>query len=156
MDIGARVPELGRHPAEQVRALFERFSDRILFATDVGIMRDRAGDTAFTLGSSGLEPDRREAVKPFYDAHHRYLETGDRGIAHPTPIQGRWTVDAIALDAATLDKLYYLNAYHSFDARTRDRTVPGAPGKTHHLAYDPVAAPDAEARTRAFFDKLLK
>lgn len=40
--------------------------------------------------------------------------------------------------------------------RARDRNVPGAPGKSHHLAYDPVAAPDAEARTRIFFDKLLK
>jgi len=52
--------------------------------------------------------------------------------------------------------VYYPDAYHSFDAQVRDRTVPGAPGKTHHLAYDPVAAPDAEARTQAFFDKLLK
>lgn len=52
--------------------------------------------------------------------------------------------------------VYYPNAYHSFDAQVRDRTVPGAPGKTHHLAYDPVAAPDAEVRARNFFDKLLK
>jgi dienelactone hydrolase len=52
--------------------------------------------------------------------------------------------------------VYYPNAFHSFDAQARDRTVPGAQGKTHRLAYDPVAAPDAEARTRAFFDKLLK
>jgi len=52
--------------------------------------------------------------------------------------------------------VYYPDAYHSFDAQVRDRTVPGAPGKTHQLAYDPVAAPDAEARTQAFFDKLLK
>ncbi|HTE38869.1 MAG TPA: dienelactone hydrolase family protein, partial [Reyranella sp.] len=52
--------------------------------------------------------------------------------------------------------VYYPNAYHSFDAQARDRTVPGAPGKTHHLAYDPMAASDAEERTQAFFDKLLK
>jgi dienelactone hydrolase len=25
----------------------------------------------------------------------------------------------------------------------------------HHLGYDPVAAPDAEARTKAFFAKYL-
>lgn len=54
-----------------------------------------------------------------------------------------------------VETLYYPNAYHSFDAKAPDRNVPGA-GKTHHLAYDPVAAPDAEARTKAFFDKLLK
>ncbi|WP_428672960.1 dienelactone hydrolase family protein [Reyranella sp.] len=52
--------------------------------------------------------------------------------------------------------VYYPNAYHSFDSRAIDRNVPGAYGKTHHLAYDPVAALDAEARTRIFFDKLLK
>lgn len=52
--------------------------------------------------------------------------------------------------------VYYPNAYHSFDAKARERTVPGAAGKAHHLAYDPVAAPDAEARTRAFFDRVLK
>jgi dienelactone hydrolase len=55
-----------------------------------------------------------------------------------------------------VETVYYPNAYHSFDSQTRDRNVPGAPGKTHHLAYDPVAAPDAEARAQAFFDKLLK
>lgn len=52
--------------------------------------------------------------------------------------------------------VYYPDAYHSFDARGLDRTVPGAFGKTHRLAHDPVAAPDAEARTRSFFDRLLK
>jgi len=52
--------------------------------------------------------------------------------------------------------VYYPDAYHAFDSRATDRNVPGAPGKMHHLAYDPVAAPDAEARTRTFFDKLLK
>ena len=57
---------------------------------------------------------------------------------------------------ALVDAVYYPNAYHSFDAQARDRNVPGAPGKTHHLAYDPAAAPDAEARTQAFFDRLLK
>lgn len=55
-----------------------------------------------------------------------------------------------------VETVYYPNAYHSFDAQVRDRTVPGGRGKTHHLAYDPVAAPDAEGRTSAFFDKLLK
>jgi dienelactone hydrolase len=55
-----------------------------------------------------------------------------------------------------VETVYYPNAYHSFDAKAADRNVPGAAGKTHHLAYDPVAAPDAEARAKAFFDKLLK
>jgi dienelactone hydrolase len=55
-----------------------------------------------------------------------------------------------------VEAVYYPNATHSFDANARDRVVTVADGKSHHLTYDPVAAPDAEARTKAFFDKHLK
>lgn len=55
-----------------------------------------------------------------------------------------------------VEAVYYPNAYHSFDSQAPDRTVPGAAGKSHRLAYDPAAAPDAEARTRAFFEKHLR
>jgi dienelactone hydrolase len=50
-----------------------------------------------------------------------------------------------------VDTVYYPKAYHSFDYRRPNRTAYG-----HRLSYDPIAAPDAEARTKAFFDKLLK
>jgi dienelactone hydrolase len=50
-----------------------------------------------------------------------------------------------------VDAVYYPNAYHSFDSNRPGRSVEG-----HHLAYDPVAAPDAEARTKAFFAKYLR
>jgi dienelactone hydrolase len=52
--------------------------------------------------------------------------------------------------------VYYPNAYHSFDSKGQDRTITVADGKSHRLGYDPVAAPDAEARTRAFFDRNLR
>lgn len=55
-----------------------------------------------------------------------------------------------------VEAIYYPDAYHSFDSRAPDRTVSGAAGKQHHLAYDRVAAPDAEARTKAFFAKYLR
>jgi dienelactone hydrolase len=55
-----------------------------------------------------------------------------------------------------VEAIYYPNAYHSFDAGIGDRTITVADGKSHRLVYDPVAAPDAGARTRAFFDKHLK
>src|SRR5258708_16674872 len=54
-----------------------------------------------------------------------------------------------------VDVVYYPNAYHSFDSRALDRTLTVADGKSHHLAYDPAAAPDAEARTKAVFNKYL-
>lgn len=51
--------------------------------------------------------------------------------------------------------VYYPNAYHSFDSRGQDRTITVADGKSHRLGYDPSAAPDAEARARAFFASYL-
>jgi dienelactone hydrolase len=62
-----------------------------------------------------------------------------------------------ALAQPTLvEAVYYPSAYHSFDLEAGDRTVPGSAGKTHRLAFDPAAAPDAEARTKAFFAKILR
>jgi dienelactone hydrolase len=55
-----------------------------------------------------------------------------------------------------VEAVYYPGAYHSFDLEAGDRTVPGAAGKTHRLAFDPDAAADAEARTKAFFAKILR
>lgn len=57
---------------------------------------------------------------------------------------------------ALVEAIYYPSAYHSFDNKAPDRTVPGGGGKTHRLVYDSVGAPDAEARTRAFFAKVLQ
>jgi len=54
-----------------------------------------------------------------------------------------------------VEAVYYPNAYHSFDSRTGDRTITVADGRSHRLAYDSVAGPDAEARTKAFFAKYL-
>jgi dienelactone hydrolase len=60
------------------------------------------------------------------------------------------------LQAAKFDRpelveaVYYPNARHSFDYNAPDRTAFG-----HRLGYDSVAAPDAEARTRALFEKYL-
>jgi dienelactone hydrolase len=55
-----------------------------------------------------------------------------------------------------VDVVYYPNAYHSFDSKVGDRTITVADGKSHRLAYDAVAGPDAEARTRAFFARYLR
>lgn len=67
----------------------------------------------------------------------------------------RQTVSGLARPAL-VEAVYYPNAYHSFDSKAQDRTVPGSAGKMHKLAYDPAGAPDAEARTRAFFAKYLR
>ena len=50
-----------------------------------------------------------------------------------------------------VETVYYPNALHSFDSKLPERSAFG-----HKLAYDTVAGPDAEARTKAFFAKYLR
>lgn len=104
LDTSARVPEFGRHPAAEVRALFIKYADRIMFGTDIGLGRH------IMLGSTGNDEPTERDIKPFFDAHWRYFEGQEVDIAHPTPIQGRWTVDAINLPEDVLFKLYRGNA----------------------------------------------
>lgn len=109
VETAARIPEIGRHSPAQMRAIFERWQDRILFGTDLAVSPD-----GLTLGSRGREPDTVDAVPRFFEAHWRYFETSGRRMAHPTPIQGRWTIDGIALPRAVLEKLYWRNAARLF------------------------------------------
>lgn len=103
-DIAARVPEIGRQKPEHLRALFLEFQDRILFGTDFMVYPD-----GYILGAGPKLASEAE-VKAFFDAHWRFLETNARGMKHPTPIQGNWTIDAIGLPRSVLEKVYYRNA----------------------------------------------
>lgn len=109
VDVSARVPEFGRHPADAVRAFFIKHQDRILFGSDLIV----DFDGRLQLGSVWHVPDQQpgidEAVE-FFVRHWRYFETDEAQIEHPTPIQGRWKVDAIGLPPAVLHKLYVANA----------------------------------------------
>jgi predicted TIM-barrel fold metal-dependent hydrolase len=109
VDTSARVPEIGRHPAERVRAFFLEHQDRVLFGSDLVV----EGNGAMQLGSVWPDPDSLPGIDDaveFYARHWRYFETNDRQIDHPTPIQGRWKVDAIGLPPEVLRKLYAGNA----------------------------------------------
>jgi dienelactone hydrolase len=120
----------------------------------------RAVQANFGLAQRGL----RAAVAYYPSCQPQF----DRNVSVPTLIligeKDDWTpaADCRRLQAAgfaqpsLVETVYYPSAYHSFDTRGLDRTITVADGKSHHLAYDPVAGPDAEARTRAFFDKHLK
>jgi predicted TIM-barrel fold metal-dependent hydrolase len=104
-DIAARVPEIGRHDPERVRAVFVKHADRILFATDFQVYEH------MTLGSGGSGPPPTEAdALEFYRKHWRFFETPDRDFPHMTPIQGDWTISAIHLPAEVLAKIYFGNA----------------------------------------------
>ena len=112
VDTSARVPEIGRHPADKVRAFFIKFQDRILFGTDLSISPDH-----WQLGSVSETPVGFEDAVKFYQAHFRFFETDLPNIDHPTPIQGRWKVNAIHLPGEVLHKLYYTNAEKLIFAR---------------------------------------
>ena len=104
VDIAARVPEIGRQAPAKLRALFVEFQDRILFGTDFMVFKE-----GYILGA-GPVVKSEEQVKTFFDAHYRFLETNARQMDHPTPIQGRWKIDAIGLSRDVLEKVYFKNA----------------------------------------------
>jgi predicted TIM-barrel fold metal-dependent hydrolase len=103
-DIAARIPEIGRQDPAKLRAMFIEFQDRILFGTDFMVF-----PRGYILGAGPVLTDQAEITR-FFDAHWRFLETSARQMQHPTPIQGRWTIDAIALPRDVLEKIYRKNA----------------------------------------------
>jgi predicted TIM-barrel fold metal-dependent hydrolase len=104
VDLAARVPEIGRQDPAKLRKMFIEFQDRILFGTDFMVFREG------TILGAGPRLDDPLEVKRYFDAHWRFLETNSRQIDHPTPIQGRWKIDAIGLPKEVLQKVYYKNA----------------------------------------------
>jgi dienelactone hydrolase len=120
----------------------------------------RAAQKTYDLAARGL----KAAVAYYPSCNARF----DRDVALPLLIligdKDDWTLaeDCRKLQAAgftrpdLVEVVYYPSAYHSFDNHGRDRTITVANGKSHRLAYDPSAAPDAEARTRAFFARYLR
>lgn len=117
VDTAARVPEIGRHPVDKTRRFFLKFQDRILFGTDLAV-----GPDHWQLGSVSETPVGFEDAVKFYEAHYRFFETDKKSIDHPTPIQGRWKVNAIHLPPEVLRKLYYSNAEKLIF--TRKMTIP--------------------------------
>ncbi len=104
VDVAARVPEIGRHDPKRLHDDFVKYQDRILFGTDLGVSR------GLMLGSTGRDKPNISDAFLFYADQFRFFETWDRNIPHPTPIQGRWTINAIGLPAEVLEKVYSRNA----------------------------------------------
>jgi predicted TIM-barrel fold metal-dependent hydrolase len=107
VDTAARIPEIGRHPADTMRALMIAHADRILFGTDLGV-GVRAED--LMLGSTGANPPKQADVDRFFSATWRYFETADKQFDHPTPVQGSWKIDGVSLPPDALAKIYAGNA----------------------------------------------
>jgi len=87
VDISARAAELGRQPY-QAREFFLRYSDRIVFGTD-------------------LLPE-----EPMYRLYFRFLETADEYFEYPSHAsrQGRWNIYGLHLPDEVLRRVYRENA----------------------------------------------
>jgi predicted TIM-barrel fold metal-dependent hydrolase len=128
-DLAARIPEIGRHDPEQVRRLFIKHQDRILFGTDFQVVFD---NRKLILGSSGDESPPADAdAEVFFAKEWRWLETRDRNWAHMTPIQGDWTISSIGLPASVLRKIYFDNA-----RKLLARSLPLPVAKARHTTCD--------------------
>lgn len=111
IDTSARVPEFGRHDPARMRRFFIRWQDRVLFGTDLGM---GAAPQDLMLGSTGETPPTAADITRFWTATWRYFESNDRGMTHPTPIQGRWTINGVGLPPEVLRKVYGANAARLF------------------------------------------
>ena len=107
LDTAARIPEMGRHPPATMRAFFIEFQDRILYGSDLGVGPE---PLPLFLGSEGSRPPSSAEEALFFSASRRYFETADVDFDHPTPIQGHWKINGIALPRQVLAKVYHDNA----------------------------------------------
>jgi predicted TIM-barrel fold metal-dependent hydrolase len=98
VDIAARVGELGRQPVT-ARKFFNKYQDRILFATDATPHGDEYPQQVFN--------------DQLYEIYYRFLETNDEYFDYAPariPPQGRWRIYGIDLPDNVLRKVYYENA----------------------------------------------
>jgi predicted TIM-barrel fold metal-dependent hydrolase len=133
IDTAARVPEIGRQDAAKMRLFYEKYQDRILFGTDLGVAAEQDG---MMYGSNGANPPTLEDEARYFTSTWRYFETRDKQFESPTPIQGRWKIDGVGLPEAILRKIYFENA-----ARVLKWRPPPGPVVAPHTAPGPAPAP---------------
>ena len=98
VDIAARIGELGRQP-RTARKFFEKYQDRIVFATDATPHGDEFPQQVFN--------------DALYEIYFRFLETDDEYFDYApakVPPQGRWRIYGIYLPDGVLKKVYNANA----------------------------------------------
>jgi predicted TIM-barrel fold metal-dependent hydrolase len=98
VDMAARIGELGRQPFT-ARKFFDKYQDRILFATDATPHGDEFPQQVFN--------------DQLYEIYYRFLETEDEYFDYAPakiPPQGRWRIYGINLSDVILRKVYNENA----------------------------------------------
>ena len=98
VDMAARIGELGRQPYTS-KKFFDKYQDRILFATDATPHGDEFPQQVFN--------------DQLYEIYYRFLETEDEYFDYAPakiPPQGRWRIYGIQLSDPILRKVYHDNA----------------------------------------------
>jgi predicted TIM-barrel fold metal-dependent hydrolase len=98
VDMAARIGELGRQPVT-AKKFFDKYQDRILFATDATPHGDEFPQQVFN--------------DKLYEIYFRFLETEDEYFDYAPakiPPQGRWRIYGIHLTDGILRKVYYENS----------------------------------------------
>jgi len=98
VDMAARIGELGRQPFTS-KKFFDKYQDRILFATDATPHGDAFPQQVFN--------------GQLYEIYYRFLETEDEYFDYAPakiPPQGRWRIFGINLSDQILRKVYNENA----------------------------------------------
>jgi predicted TIM-barrel fold metal-dependent hydrolase len=98
VDMAARIGELGRQPFTS-RKFFDKYQDRILFATDATPHGDEFPQQVFN--------------DQLYEIYYRFLETEDEYFDYApakVPPQGRWRIYGINLPDSIQRKVYHDNA----------------------------------------------
>jgi predicted TIM-barrel fold metal-dependent hydrolase len=98
VDMAARIGELGRQPFTS-KKFFDKYQDRILFATDATPHGDEFPQQVFN--------------DKLYEIYYRFLETEDEYFDYAPakiPPQGRWRIYGIKLSDQILRKVYNENA----------------------------------------------
>jgi predicted TIM-barrel fold metal-dependent hydrolase len=98
VDMAARIGELGRQPFTS-KKFFDKYQDRILFATDATPHGDAFPQQVFS--------------DKLYEIYYRFLETEDEYFDYAPakiPPQGRWRIYGIQLPDPILRKVYNENA----------------------------------------------
>jgi len=98
VDMAARIGELGRQPFTS-KKFFDKYQDRILFATDATPHGDAFPQQVFN--------------DQLYEIYYRFLETEDEYFYYAPakiPPQGRWRIYGINLSDQILRKVYNENA----------------------------------------------
>jgi predicted TIM-barrel fold metal-dependent hydrolase len=98
VDMAARIGELGRQPFTS-KKFFDKYQDRILFATDATPHGDAFPQQVFN--------------DQLYQIYYRFLETEDEYFDYAPakiPPQGRWRIYGINLSDQILRKVYNENA----------------------------------------------